>query len=154
MSPGRFLAAEFSRGRALVGEAGHLSFRTGAAATPMRLELSSLRRLALVFRPRYEALVPGAVALLVLLAAPWLGVRLLAAGVLLLGLGIALAMRRYTLVLESSGGMETRWDLGVMRRGSDLEQRVWGCWLTLVLVGHALGVRVEEPAADRDVPGA
>lgn len=154
VSPGRFLLAEFAGGRLLVGEAGHLSFRTGPTATPLLLELSSLRRLALVSRPRYEALALGVLALVTLLAVPGLVGRLLAAGLLLTTGGLTLAWRRYTLVLESSGGVETRWELGMPRRGSALERRVWSSWHTLVNVGQALGVRVETPASDPGTPAA
>ena len=151
---GRFLCVEFEGGRRLVGEASHLSFQEGPSATPLLLELASLRRLALVSRPRYEALALGAGALALMLGVPAWSVRLGSAVLVLLCLGLAWALRHYTLVLESSGGVETRWELGVMRRGSPLEQRVWSTWRTLAQVGRALGVGVEGPAWEPGRPGA
>lgn len=142
---GPFLSAELVGGRVLVGEGNRLSFRPGGAATPFLFELPGLRRISLVHRPRYEALALTAVALGVL---PWMPgmVRALLVLVALVGVGLAFSSRRYTLVLESSGQVETRWDLGSVQRGSPMEQRVRAAWSTLSDVARARGVQVNEPA--------
>jgi hypothetical protein len=141
-----FLSAELAGGRVLVGEGNRLSYRPGGAATPFLLELPGLRRVSLVHRPRYEALALTAVALGVL---PWVpaGVKGLLVLVALVGVGLAFSGRRYTLVLESSGEGETRWDLGAVQRGSPMEQRVRAAWSTLSDVVRARGVQVSGPPA-------
>lgn len=144
-SMGRFLSAELPGGRALVGEDNRLSFRPGVSATPFLLELPSLRRLSLVHRPRYEALVLTAGALGVLPFVPQEAARVLLGLLALAGVALALSWRRYTLVLESTGQVETRWELGTVRRGSSLEQRLRSVWLTLADVVRSRGVEVREP---------
>jgi len=151
---GPFLSAHLSGGRVLVGEGNRLSFRPGASATPFLLELPSLRRLALVQRPRYEALALSAVALLVLPFVPLVVVRELLGLLALAGGALALSGRRYTLVLESAGQVETRWDLGAVQRGSPLEQRLRAAWLTLADVVRSRGVEVSEPSSRESTPRA
>ncbi len=143
-SPGPYLSAELAGGRVLVGEGNRLSFRPGAAATPFLLELPGLRRLSLVHRPRYEALLLTAVALGLLPFVPLMVARGVLGLVALAGVALALSGRRYTLVLESSGQVETRWDLGAVQRGSLLEQRLRAAWSTLSGVVRARGVEVRE----------
>ncbi len=143
-SSSRFLSLELADGRVLVGEGNRLSFRPGASATPFLLELPGLRRLSLVHRPRYESLLLTALALGLLpfvnLAVARWGLGLMA----LLGVALVLSGRRYTLVLESSGHVETRWDLGAVQRGSGLEGRLRAAWSTLADVVRARGVEVSE----------
>lgn len=153
-SGGPFLSAELSGGRVLMGEGNRLSFRPGSSATPFLLELPSLRRLSLVHRPRYEALALTAVALGVLPFVPLAAVRGVLVLVALVGVLLALSGRRYTLALESVGGVETRWDLGAVRRGSALEQRLHSAWLTLSDVVRSRGVRVEGPSSGGGSPRA
>ncbi|PTL82380.1 zinc ribbon domain-containing protein [Vitiosangium sp. GDMCC 1.1324] len=143
-----FLSAELAGGRVLTGVGNRLSFRPGASATPFLLELPGLRRLTLVHRPHYEVLILSAVALGVLPFVPG-PVRVLLGLLALVGVALALTERRYTLVLESSGAVETRWDLGSVRRGSPMEQRVRAAWLTLSDVVRARGVQVSEPSSSR-----
>jgi hypothetical protein len=143
-SSGPFLSAELSGGRVLVGEGNRLSFRPGASATPFLLELPGLRRLSLVRRPRYEALLLTAVALGLLPFVPLAVARGVLGLVALAGVALALSGRRYTLVLESSGQVETRWDLGAVRRGSPQEQRLRDAWSTLSGVVRSRGVEVSE----------
>lgn len=148
-SAGRFLSAELPGGRVLVGEGNRLSFRPGGSATPFLLELPSLRRLSLVHRPRYEALALTAVAVVVL---PFISqgvVRVLLGLLALAGVALALSGRRYTLVLESTGQVETRWELGTVRRGSSVEQRLHSAWLTLADVVRSRGVEVRAPGTPR-----
>ncbi|HYO51600.1 hypothetical protein [Archangium sp.] len=153
-STGPFLSAELAGGRVLVGEGNRLSFRPGASATPFLLELPGLRRLSLVHRPRYEALALTAVALGVLPFVPPPAVRVLLGLLALAGVALALSGRRYMLVLESTGRVETRWDLGTVRRGSPLEQRLWSAWLTLVDVVRSHGVEVNERSSEGRPPRA
>ncbi len=151
---GPYLSAELAGGRVLVGEGNRLSFRPGASATPFLLELPSLRRLSLLHRPRYEALVLTAVALGVLPFVPLTVVRGVLVLVALAGVALALTGRHYTLTLESVGGVETRWDLGAVRRGSPLEQRLRSAWRTLSDVVRSRGVKVDEPSSDGGSPRA
>jgi hypothetical protein len=146
---GRFLSAELPGGRVLVGEGNRLSFRPGGSATPSLFELPSLRRLSLVHRPRYEALALTAAAVVVL---PFISqgvVRVLLGLLALAGVALALSGRRYTLVLESTGQVETRWELGTVRRGSSVEQLLRSAWLTLADVVRSRGVEVHEPGSPR-----
>ncbi|MCY1079761.1 hypothetical protein [Archangium lansingense] len=142
-SADRFLSAELPGGRVLVGEGNRLSFHPGGSATPFLLELPSLRRLSLVHRLRYEALALTVGALVVLPFVPQV-VRVLLGLLALVGVALALSGRRYTLVLESTGEVETRWDLGTVRRGSSVEQRLRSAWLTLADVVRSRGVEVRE----------
>jgi hypothetical protein len=144
---GRFLSAELPGGRSLVGEGNRLSFRPGPSATPFLLELASLRRLSLVHRPRYEALALTAAAVVLLPFVPGVGMRVLLGLLALVGLALALSIRRYTLVLESTGQVETRWELGTVRRGASQEQRLRSVWRTLADVVRSRGVTVLEPPA-------
>ncbi|REG28515.1 hypothetical protein ATI61_10848 [Archangium gephyra] len=146
-APERFLSAELPGGRVLAGEGNRLSFRPGPSATPFLLELGSLRRLSLVHRPRYEALALTAAAVVLLPFVPGAGPRVLLGLLALVGLALALSTRRYTLVLESTGQVETRWELGTVRRGSSQEQRLRSAWLTLANVVRSRGVTVLEPPA-------
>lgn len=148
-----FLSAEFPGGRVLTGEGNRLSFRPGASATPFLLELPGLRRLSLVRRPRHEFLALTAVALGVLPFVP--GAARVVPGLLaLVGVVLSLTERRYTLVLESSGAVETRWELGSVRWGSPMEQRVRTAWLTLSDVVRAHGVQVSGPSSERGASDA
>ncbi len=137
-----FFSADLGGGRVITGEGNRLSFRPGASATPFLLELPGLKRLELVHRPRYEAL---ALTLGALGALPFVS---LGAGRVLLGLvalgGVALAflLRRYTLALESAGGVETRWELGSPWRGSLAERRVRSTWSALAIAMASRGVDV------------
>ena len=151
----RFLSAEFPGGRVLTGEGNRLSFRPGASATPFLFELPNLRRLSLVHRPLYEALALIVVAVALIVVAfvltpvmppdehllQLLGLLGAAGGVL------AYTRRRYTLVLESTGQVETRWGLGTVRRGSSQEQHVRAVWRSLADTVRARGVTVSEPPA-------
>ncbi len=145
---GPFLSAELAGGRVLVGEGNRLSFRPGASATPFLLELPSLRRLSLVHRPRYEALVLTLVALVALPFVPVTALRVLLGLVALAGVALVFSGRRYTLALDSVGGVATRWDLGTVQRGSRMEQRLWSAWSTLADVVRSRGVEVREPSSD------
>ncbi|WP_375772646.1 hypothetical protein NR798_17725 [Archangium gephyra] len=145
-SPERFLSAELPGGRVLVGEGNRLSYRPGAFATPFLLELPSLRRLSLVSRPLYEALVLSAGAIVLLPFVAQQGVRVLLALLALAGVALVRSGRRYTLVLESTGQVETRWVLGTVRRGSSVEQRLRSAWLTLADAVRSRGVKVNEPS--------
>jgi hypothetical protein len=138
----------------LVGEGNRLSFRPGVSATPFLFELPGLRRISLVHRPLYEALALTAVALGALPFVPLPAMRVLLGVLALVGGALALSGRRYTLVLESNGRVETRWDLGVVQRGSLLEQRLRSAWLTLAGVVRARGVQVNEPSSGRGTPGS
>jgi hypothetical protein len=142
---GPFLSAELAGGRVLVGEGNRLSFRPGASATPFLLELPNLRRLSLVHRPRYEALLLTLVALGVLPFVPLVAVRVFLGLVALGGVALVFSGRRYMLALESVGGVATRWDLGAVQRGSSMEQRLWSAWSTLADVVRSRGVEVREP---------
>ncbi len=144
-----FLSAELAGGRVLIGEGNRLSFRPGASATPFLLELTGLRRLSLEHRPRYETLALTAGVLVVLPFVPQVAVRVLLGLLALAGVVLALSGRRYTLVLESSGSVQTRWDLGAVRRGSSMEQRVRAAWLTLSDEVRARGVEVHEPSSEQ-----
>ena len=146
-STARFLSAELPGGRVLVGEGTRLSYRPGASATPFLLELSSLRRLSLVHRPLYEALALSAGAIVSLPFVPQQGVRVLLGVLALVGVALAFSGRRYTLVLESTGQVETRWVLGSVRRGSSVDQRLRSVWLTLADVVRSRGVKVSEPSS-------
>jgi hypothetical protein len=128
-----------------VGEGNRLSFRPGPSATPFLLELPSLRRLSLVHQPRYEALALTAAAVVLLPFVPQAGVRVLLGLLALVGLALAFSSRRYTLLLESTGQVETRWELGTVRRGSSEEQRLRSIWLSLAGVVRSRGVKVIEP---------
>ncbi|HYO72979.1 MAG TPA: hypothetical protein VEU33_43655 [Archangium sp.] len=143
----RFLSAELPGGRVLTGEGNRLSFRPGSSATSFLLELPSLRRLSLVHRPRYEALALTAAAAVLWPFVPQQGMRVLFGLLALVGLALAFSSRRYTLVLESTGQVETRWELGTVRRGSSQEQRLRSVWLTLAGVVRSRGVTVIEPPA-------
>lgn len=143
----RFLSAELPGGRRLVGEGNRISFRPGPSATPFLLELPSLRRLSLVHRPRYEALALTAAAVVLLPFVPQAGVRVLLGLLALVGLALAFSSRRYTLVLESTGQVQTRWELGTVRRGSSEEQRLRSVWRSLAGVVRSRGVTVIEPPA-------
>jgi hypothetical protein len=153
-SGGPFLSAELSGGRVLRGEGNRLSFRPGASATPFLLELPGLRRLVLVHRPRYEALLLTVVALGALRFVPLVPVRIVLGLVALAGVALAFTVRRYTLLLESSGPVETRWDLGPVRRGSGMEQRLRAAWLTLAEQVRSRGVEVKGPPSDGALPRA
>ncbi|KFA88161.1 hypothetical protein [Archangium violaceum] len=141
----RFLSAELPGGRVLAGEGNRLSFRPGPSATPFLLELPGLRRLSLVHRPRYEALALTAVVVVLLPFVSRQGPRVLLGLLALVGLALAFLSRRYTLVLESAGQVETRWELGTVRRGSSQEQRLRSVWRTLAEVVRSRGVKVSEP---------
>jgi hypothetical protein len=130
-----------------VGEGNRLSFRPGASATPFLLELPGLRRLSLVHRPRYEALSLTVVALVALPFVPWVALRVLLGLVALGGVALVFSGRRYTLALESVGGVATRWDLGAVQRGSRMEQRLWSAWNTLADVVRSRGVEVRGPSS-------
>ncbi|WP_239014034.1 hypothetical protein [Archangium violaceum] len=150
---GPFLSAELAGGRVLVGEGNRLSFRPGASATPFLFELPGLRRLSLVHRPRYEALALTVGALGVLPFVPGVPARVLLGLLALVGVALALLVRRYTLVLDS-GQEETRWDLGPVRRGSPMELRVRTAWRTLTDVVRARGIEVREPSSEGTPPRA
>jgi hypothetical protein len=129
-----------------VGQGNRLSFRPGASATPFLFELPNLRRLSLVHRPLYEALSLTAAAVVLAPVIPpdarlfqLLGLLAVAGGVL------AYTRRRYTLVLESTGQLETRWGLGTVRRGSSQELHLYSVWLKLASVVRSRGVTVIEP---------
>ncbi|MFY0521703.1 hypothetical protein ACN28I_00260 [Archangium gephyra] len=130
-----------------MGEGNRLSYRPGATATPFLLELSSLRRLSLVHRPLYEALALTAGAIVLLAFVPQQGVRVLLGVLALVGVSLAFSGRRYTLVLESTGQVETRWVLGTVRRGSSEEQRLRSAWRKLADAVRSRGVKVSEPSA-------
>ena len=137
-----FFSAELGGGRVITGEGNRLSFRPGASATPFLLELPGLKRLSLVHRPRYEAL---ALTLGALVALPFVSLgagRVLLGLVALVGVAVALSVRRYTLVLESAGGVETRWELGSPWRGSLAERRVRSAWSALALAMASRRVEV------------
>ncbi|HEX8824289.1 MAG TPA: hypothetical protein VF794_30490 [Archangium sp.] len=136
-----FFWAELGGGRVLTGEGNRLSFRPGTSATPFLLELPGLRRLSLLHRPRYEAL---ALTVGALVALPFVSsaVGVLLGLVALVGVVLALSVRRYTLALESAGGVETRWELGSPWRGSLSERRVRSAWSALALVMASRGVEV------------
>jgi hypothetical protein len=76
---------------------------------------------------------------------PWVVARVLLGLVALAGVALAFSGRRYTLVLVSSGQVETRWDLGAVQRGSSLEQRLRAAWSTLADVVRSRGVEVSGP---------
>ena len=76
-------------------------------------------------------------------------VRVLLGLLALAGVALALSGRRYTLVLESTGQVETRWELGTVRRGSSAERLLRSAWLTLADVVRSRGVEVREPGAPR-----
>ncbi|WNG35903.1 hypothetical protein F0U61_21175 [Archangium violaceum] len=150
---GPFLSAELAGGRVLVGEGNRLSFRPGASATPFLFELPGLRRLSLVHRPRYEALALTVGALGVLPFVQVAPARVLLGLLALVGVVLALLVRRYTLVLDSGQG-ETRWDLGPVLRGSPMELRVRTAWRTLTDVVRARGIEVREPPSEGSAPRA
>ena len=137
-----FFSAELGGGRVLTGEGNRLSFRPGASATPFLLELPGLRRLSLLHRPRYEALALTVGALVALPFVSLGAVRVLLGLVALVGVAVVLLVRRYTLALESSGGVETRWELGSPWRGSQAERRVRSAWSVLALAMASRGVKV------------
>ncbi len=137
-----FFWADLGDGRVLTGEGNRLSFRPGASATPFLFELPGLKRLALVHRPRYEAL---ALTVGALVALPFVSlgvVRVVLGLVALAGVALALSVRRYTLALESAGGVETRWELGSPWRGSLAERRVRSVWSALAIAMASRGVEV------------
>jgi hypothetical protein len=137
-----FFSAQLAGGRVITGEGNRLSFRPGASATPFLLELPGLKCLELVHRPRYEAL---ALTLGALVALPFVSLgagRVLLGLVALAGVALTLLVRRYTLALESSGGVETRWELGSPWRGSQAERHIRSAWSALALMMAARGVDV------------
>lgn len=151
---GPVLSVELSGGRVLLVEGHRLSFRPGASATPFLLELESLRRLALVSRPGYEALGLTVAALVALPFVPLVAVQTVLVLVAAVGVALALARRRYTLVLESSGAIETRWNLGPVRRGSPRERHLREAWRTLADTVRARGVEVKGAGSDGALPRA
>ncbi len=149
-----FLAVEFGGGRVLTGEGNRLAFRPGASATPFLLELSTLRRLSLVRELRPEAIVLVAGALVALVLAPWEAVRVVLGLLVLVGVAFVVGWRRYRLLLESVSGVETRWALGTVRRGSSEDQRLRAAWALLAEAMRARGVEVSEPLPGGRAPGA
>jgi hypothetical protein len=149
-----FLSVELGGGRVLTGEGNRLAFRPGASATPFLQELPSLRRLSLVRESRLEAFALAAGALVALLFLPWEPVRVLLGLLVLASVAFASGWRRYRLLLESVGGVETWWELGTVRRGSSAERRLRDAWALLAEVLRARGVQVHEPPPGGRAPGA
>jgi hypothetical protein len=137
-----------------VGEGGRLAFHPYATSAPFLVELDRLRRVVLVRQPLHAALGVTVVALLALAGVPWLAGRVLL-GLLALGGAVLAALGlRYELWLESTSGVELRWGLGLVRRGSSAEQRVMGAWFPLTHVLRERGISVSEHPPTPSLPPA
>jgi len=149
-----FLRAELGGGRLLVGEGARLAFHPYAHSAPFLVELDRLRRMVLVRQPLHAAFGVTVLAVLALAAVPWPLARVLL-GLLALGSAVLGAVGlRYELRLESSSGVELRWGLGLVRRGSQAEQRVRQAWSSLTPVLREHGVSAQESPASPSSPGA
>jgi hypothetical protein len=137
-----------------VGEGARLAFHPYATSAPFLVELERLRRVVLVRQPLHAALGVTGGALLALAVVPWPVGRVLLGLLALGGAGVAALGLRYELWLESSSGVELRWGLGLVRRGSPAQQRVLRAWSSLSPVLRERGISVSEHPPAPLLPGA
>jgi hypothetical protein len=141
-----FLDVDLGGGRHLSGSDGRLTFRGDAVAAPVLVELGNLQDVALKHRPLHEAFGLAVAVAVALFFVPALR-PLALIPVPLVGLALAAAWRRYTLVLTVSGSPPIRWALGLVRRGSAREERLFQGFIRLSEVLHARERRPGVPRA-------
>ncbi len=125
-----FLDVDLGGGRHLSGVDGRVTFRPGAVAVPLVVELGNLQDVTLKHRPLYEALALAVLVAVGLLFVPALR-PLALLPVPLLGLAVAVSWRHYALELVLSGAPVSRWGLGLVRRGSAREERLFTAFVRL-----------------------